>query len=305
MSVSNFLFEGSSPDPTTSYGTTAENMPRWLSEYAQGVMGRSAAVGNEPYQAYGGPRLADMTQDQNRAYELTRSNVGSYAPYLQSASRTFPQAAQEYMNPYSENVINRAGTLANRALNEKFLPSLSAKFGSRGSDVRSSAYRRAADRGVRDLTEGMQEQANAELARGYENAGTMFNQDATRMGTLGQQVQQMGLTDAAALESAGRSQQGETQKSLDLGYEDFERQRDYPRENLNWMADMMRGAPQERTVNTTQTGTADYVNPSPLQQFGSIATGIGGILQAYKSARGGRVNRYRRGGVLRRYYDGR
>lgn len=291
MSISDFLFEGRSPSSVTTYGSTTESMPRWLNEYAQGVLSRASAIGSAPYEPYGGPRLADLTPDQQRAMEMTRSNVGSYLPYLNRANQTFTGAnVQQYMNPYTENVINRAGTLAQRQLTEKFLPALSAKFGSRGSDARSSAYRRAADRGVRDMTEGLDELAASQLAAGYDRAGSMFQQDVGRFSSLADQIQRLGLGDAAALETIGRTQQGENQRSLDLAYGDFQGQRDYDRGQVEWMNSILQGIPQNRSTTTTSTAPGD-VGPSRLQQAGSITTGILGILEAIKGgkARGGRV----------------
>lgn len=304
MSINDFLFEGRSPTSVTTYGATTESMPRWLNEYAQGVLGRANAVGAAPYETYGGPRLADMTPDQQRSMEMTRSNVGSYLPYLQKAGQSFPQAAQSYMDPYRENVINRAGTLANRQLNEKFLPALAARFGSRGSDARSSAYRRAADRGVRDMTEGMDELAASQLSQGYAQAGTLFNQDATRFGNLAESSQRLGIGDAASMEAIGRSQQGENQRSLDLAYGDFQQQRDYDRGSVDWMNGVLRGIPSGRDITTSSTAPGD-VPPSRLQQAGSMATGIAGILEAIRGAKGAK-----RGGYMRRrlpprgYYHG-
>lgn len=331
-----FLFDGKPPASVTTYGTSTQEMPKWLSDYTQGLIGRANAIAAEPYQPYGGPRLADQTADTSRAYDITRGQVGQFSgtlngalglaggsiaaaqPYMQAAGRNFPQAVNEYMDPYVGNVINRSSELANRALNEKFLPSLAATFGSRGSDARSSAYRRAADRGVRDISEGLQSQAQAALSGAYQNAGTMFNADANRQGTLAQLAannnlnaaqaqgtlaqlaQQMGLTDASALESIGGSQQQQNQRSLDLAYQDFQNQRDYPRGTIDWMNSVIRGIPYGTQVSSTQTAPQGGYGPSPISQLGSLGTGLAGILAAFKKARGGRIKRYRYGGGINR-----
>lgn len=305
MSISDFLFEGRSPSSVTTYGSTTQSMPRWLNEYAQGVLGRANAIGAAPYEPYGGPRLADLTPDQQRAMELTRGNVGAYLPYLQQANRTFTgQTVNDYMNPYTENVIDRAGTLAQRQLTEKFLPALSAKFGSRGSDARSSAYRRAADRGVRDVTEGLDQLAASQLAGSYEAGRGAFQNDASRFGNLAEQVQRLGLTDAAALETIGAQQQGETQKSLDLAYSDFGQQRDFDKNQLNWMMGILSNMPNQTNTTTSSTSPGD-VPPSKAQQAIGLGTGIAGILQAIKGSRRGG---YMRNKKLRRsprtYYSG-
>jgi hypothetical protein len=318
MGVLDFLFEGKPPASVTTYGTTTENMPRWLSDYTQGLINRANAVAAEPYQQYGGPRLASPGSDVTSGYDVARGTVepaqaafqqlmqspGALAaaqPYIGQAAQTFPGQAQAYMNPYIENVVNRSTTLANRALTEKFLPALAGTFGSRGQDARSSAYRRAADRGVRDITEGLQEQAASQLASGYNTAAQTFGQDASRLAglagtvgnlsgrdladraTLAAAQQQSGLTSAAALDAIGRAQQGEEQRSLDLAYQNFAEQRDYPRSTIDWMSSVIRGMPYNSQTATTSQGPPTVMSPSPIAQIGSLATGIGGILEAFKN----------------------
>jgi hypothetical protein len=156
-----FLFDGQPPAPSTTYGSSSTELPRWYSEYTQGVLGRAAAAGTEPYQTYSGPRVAGLTSDQQAAMQLARQNVGKGQPLLDQASgiaqtagaasqQTWPGQVSNYMNPYMTNVTDRAAQLTQRALNEKLLPGLEQVFGSAGQDSRSSAYRRAADTGVRD-----------------------------------------------------------------------------------------------------------------------------------------------------------
>lgn len=336
MGALDFLFEGTPPPSVTTYGQTVEGMPKWMSDYTQGLIAKANAIGAEPYQLYGGPRIAEFTPDQLKAFEMTRSSVGqapaaiqeamnapgalaTASPYFAQAGRTFPQAVNEYMNPYTENVINRAGILANRVLNEQFLPAVESKFGAAGHDARSSAYRREVDRGVRDISEGLHSQALGALSQAYDTAAQTFGADATRLGALGQTagefagqdramtadlasaLQRAGITDAAALETVGRTQQGLDQASLDLARSDFEQQRDYPRQTIDWMSSVIRGLPAERSVTQTQTGPGDAFGPSPLAQLGSLATAGIGIYETLKdkNARGGRVRRYAHGGPLR------
>ena len=59
MSVADFLFEGKPPPAVTSYGQSVEGMPKWLSDFTQGIAARANAIAAEPYQPYGGPRIGD------------------------------------------------------------------------------------------------------------------------------------------------------------------------------------------------------------------------------------------------------
>lgn len=348
MGVLDFLFEGQPPPTQANYGQTVTDMPKWLSDYTRGIISSGAAVAGEPYQAYEGPRLAGLTPDQLRSFDITRGASGAYAPltnaasntaqgaltqvkpYFDAAAKTTPEAISEYMNPYVSNVIDYAGTLANRQLNEKFLPSVQNVFGAAGQDARSTQMRRTVDQGVRDLTEGLHEQSLGALSQAYQQAGSQFSTDASRLGQLGTNLgnlsldtartegdlatnqQNLALRDAAAVNAIGQEQQQDTQRSLDLAYQDFQNQRDYPRSGLDWLSNLIQGTPSGRATTTASTGPASSVSPSGLQQIGSVATGVAGLLDLLKkktpespttasgSARGGRVG-YRRGGLRYAY----
>lgn len=251
MGVADFLFEGSPPPATTTYGKKTENIPQWLSDYSQGLVARANAVAAEPYQAYGGPRIAGFTADTQNAFNQTRQAANAYqsplqqamnftqqagqsnpmqqanpyfsgaagltmgavapgqgglaqaAPYMQQASQTFPGAAQQYMDPYIQNVLDRSGQMATRQLNEQFLPSLQDKF-TRAGQYGSSGMLREGNRGVRDITENLQSQMAGQLSNAYQNAGSMFGADQSRLAGLGQLAGQLGGQQQGALLQAGQ-----------------------------------------------------------------------------------------------------
>jgi hypothetical protein len=232
-------------------------------------------------------------------------------PYLATAGRTFPESAASYMNPYIENVTNRAATLAGRALNERVLPALESKFGSLGQDVRSTAYRDQGFRGARDIMESLNEQNLANLASGYTTAGQQFMSDAERaaqlglgMGPLARYAQQQGLTGAAALENIGQTQQAQTQRSLDTAYQDFLAQRQYPQQQLSFMRSLLSGLPYSSSSTSSQEVMPEAVGPSGLSQLASTAANLMGLINLFKkpgSRRGGRI-RFADGGPLRLAY---
>lgn len=349
MGALDFLFEGRPPPSTTTYGTSTSDLPKWLSDYTQGLIGRANAIAGEEYQPYSGSRLASLTPDQERAFAITRQASGNYnplmssatgasqgamqqaMPYFQQAGQKFPGAVDEYMNPYIENVINRAGTLTRRTLDEQLLPSVQRMFGAAGASPRSTQMRATVDRGVRDLTEGLHGQSLAALAEGYGQAGQLFGQDMGRIGALGESVgnlglntasvqgglaqlgQELSLRDAASQAAVGETLQGDEQRSLDLAYEDFQNQRDFPRQNVDWLSEVIRGTPHGQVGSTSSTGPAEVYQPSGASQLGSLATTAAGIFDLFKRfkkpgavatpARGGQIRkRYNRGGALRYVY---
>lgn len=327
MGALDFLFEGKPPESTTTYGTTVTDMPRWLSDYTQGLIGRANAIAGEGYQGYEGQRLAGLTKDQQDSFQTIRDNAGSYVPgmqqaqgaaegamtaaqpYFDKAGKTYTgDTVGEYMNPYVGNVIDRAALETNRNLNEKFLPGVANYFGAAGSGPRSTQMRRTVDQGVRDMTEGLHSQSLAALNDAYNSGAQTFGSDASRMGQLGTNVgglsldqsrtlgglaetgQGLAFRDAAAQEAVGSQIQKDQQNSLDLAYNDFVAERDNPKNQTDWLSNVIRGTPTARSTTSTETGPAgDGVGPSPIGQLGSLATGIGGIMEMFKKARGGRV----------------
>lgn len=99
MGVMDFLFEGKAPAAVTTYGQTVENMPKWFSDYQQGLIARANAIAAEPYQTYGGPRIAGFSPDQMASQQQVRNMQGSYQPFTNAAMGMTNSAAQ--VNPYS------------------------------------------------------------------------------------------------------------------------------------------------------------------------------------------------------------
>lgn len=348
MSVLDFLFEGKPPKSVTTYGQTIENVPKWMSDYTQGLISRANAAAAEPYIPYGGPRLAGFTPAQEAAFQLTEQNVGAYkpylegatagtvdvlggpspleeaSPYLEGATKSFadPGMAEQYINPYIENVLKRQESMAGRTLEEKFLPKLQRTFAGAGQYGSRGGFGSMEDigvRGVRDIQEGLEEQRLATLGTAYGQAADIFGAErgrelqagemtgrlgtagrelglrgAEQLGGLGEATQRMGLTDVAALEGVGATQRGLDQASLDLAYKDFMEQRDLPFERLGFMSDVIRGLPHSRAVQSTDVGPAQAYQPSPLSQ----AVGAYGTYRGLTgNARGG-LARYAGGGPV-------
>jgi len=121
----------------------------------------------------------------------------------------------------------------------------------------------------------------AQLAGNLSNMGAQTDLSAAnQMGQLGQLGQTLGLRDAAALEATGTTQQNLDQRNLDMAYQDFLQQRDYPQSQLNFMSNMLRGIPNQGGYTTqSNTGPAAAYQPSGLSQ-------IAGALSLYSALQG-------------------
>jgi hypothetical protein len=336
MGVLDFLFQGQPPKAVTTYGTSTQNIPQFMSDYTLGLLNKASAVAGEPYQAYTGPRMAAFRPEQTKAFEMTGQSVGKFdpqmaqafdatkaatgydamksaQPYITQAGQSAADVVGDYMNPYTESVVNRLGDLGARQLQEKFMPAIGQQF-IRSGQYGSTGMQAATGKALRDVQESTLAQQNQALATGYGQSLGAAQADLSRYGNLGQlqgnlasqsardqlaagsqfgnlanMGQTMNLKDLAALESVGQTQQTQAQKNLDLGYQDFLEQRKYPSDQLSMLNSLIRGLPYSTASTTTGTGPASSYSASPLSQVAGTASLLS-ALSGVKFAQGGDVD---------------
>ena len=336
MGVLDFLFQGSPPPATTTYGSTVTGIPQFMSDYTLGLLNRANAVAAEPYQAYSNPRLAEFTPEQQSAFNLTQQSVGAFnqpvqtginlaqsavannnasaaaQPYLTEANQTAPGVINNYMNPYTSNVVNRLGELGARNLQENLAPGIMSNF-IRSGQYGSTGQQSAVGKALRDTQESTLAAQNQALNTGYGQGLSAAQADLARQGNLGQVAgnlasqtatnqlsaagqlgnlanvgQGVNLKDLAALEAVGQTQQQQDQKNLDLAYQDFAEQRAYPAQQLSMLNSLVRGLPYSTSTNTTGTGPASTYQASPLSQIAGAAS-LYNALSGVKAAKGGAI----------------
>lgn len=210
------------------------------------------------------------------------------------------QQAEQYMSPYMQQVTERQKEAAVRDFQEG-RPSRESEaikagaFGgyrsavqegvaqrglsNRMADIeaagRQKAYESAQGQFERDRAASMQAQAQSEQQRlaaaqyGLSGAGLGL-QGAQTMGQLEAMEQGLGMQQSEALQRQGAAQQGLQQQALDVAYQDFLNQRDYERNRINFMSNILRGTPI-----TPETASRQYSNPNPLTQIAGL--GIAGL----------------------------
>lgn len=207
--ITDFLFGGRPPASVTTYGSTMQNVPSWLSDYTQGLIARANSVAAEPYQAYQGPRVAGFSPYQTQAQTMTSENVGKWSPYtdaaqsgyqgvmggpgalsqaspyLQAGTKSYTDQVQDYMNPYVNNVIDRSTDLASRKLQEQLMPAINSNFIRAGS-YGSAGQQRAVGQALRDVTGELQSQSRAALSDAYTQGAQLQGTEAMRQLQAGQ-----------------------------------------------------------------------------------------------------------------------
>jgi hypothetical protein len=119
---------------------------------------------------------------------------------------------------------------------------------------------------------------------------------ASTLGQLGQT--QFGQEQAISAEQqkVGAIQQAQAQQGLDLAYQDFLKQRNYPYQQLAFQSDMLRGLPLSQSAQSMYTAPPSM--GSQLGGLGMSALGIYGMSGGFR-AKGGMVGKgYAEGGLM-------
>lgn len=335
MAISDFLTNGVPPKDSTFTSTTTQTvLPDWYTNYAMQVLANQQAASTTPYTTFQGPRIADFTPQQQQGFGMTGQAATAYQPglnqatqttnaaasapsglavaqpYLEQAGQTATQNIDAYMNPYTEQVVNRIGELGARNLSENLLPQVEGRyiaagqlgFGGRqpGTGTPSGMMTDTA-RALRDTQEAtLAQQAQAlqqgygqalgasqtDLARAAGLAGTAGGLASTDIGQklqtgsqqaqLGALSQQLGLAGAEAVTGVGAQQQALNQQNLDLAYSDFLRQQGYPQEQIDRMAATLGAVQGAIPQSTTQEGLV----PLGYSKPGTSGKIIGGLSAA-------------------------
>jgi hypothetical protein len=310
---------GGSPPPAQQT-VTQTSIPEYAAPYVQTMLGKSEAltdINQNPYQAYGGQRIAGFNPVQEQAFKNVQNMqtapqigagttlagtaglgaIGAGADYRNMA--TDPNATAAYMSPYMQNVVDVQK-------NEAFRDAQMRNIGSNLGSARQGTYGGARQLlGEQERNRNLQQQLGNIQATGSQNAfqaaqqaqqfGTTaglqgYNQAAQAGATLGQLGQtQFGQQQAinAAQQQVGAIQQAQAQQGLDLAYQDFLKQRNYPYQQLAFMSDMTRGIPLSQSAQ--QIYTAPPSAASQLGGLGMSALGIYGMSGGFKGAKGGPV----------------
>jgi hypothetical protein len=237
------------------------------------MLGKTEALSQTPYQAYGGERIAGFTPMQQQAFQgvtnlqpaqqlgvgtqlaglsgLQGLNAGQQ--YAQQA--TSPGSMQAYMSPFTNLALEPQLREAARrsALEGQTQQAQAVRAGAFGGSrqglieaerqrnlgqLQSDIYGRGMQTAFEQARQAQQFGADLGLrgaGLGVQAAGTLGQLGQTQFG------QQKDVIQGQL--SAGAQQQALEQQRLGQAYQDFQNQRQYPYQQLAFMSDMLRGLP--------------------------------------------------------------
>jgi len=313
---------GGNKTPKSTTQTVVSDVPEYARGYVKETLAKGMELTNQPYEAYGGNRLAGFSDLQNQSFTGAQNlgvspQIGQATDYATQSGQYSPVGQQytgsnvnQYMNPYLQGALApqlreaaTAGMMAQQQNASKAV-GMGAFGGSRGALQQS-------------LTEKNTMQNMADInARGYSDAfnqaANMFNIDqqrriqeaqfgnqarlsaAQQLGQLGQLQFNQGLSAAELQNKFGAQQQGQTQRGLDIAYDDFNREKNFDYEQIMRKSDLLRSVPSGSSSTTSMYGS----NPSTAQNL--AATGMAAYGASRLFARGGLA--YAGGGVTDEQY---
>jgi len=98
------------------------------------------------------------------------------------------------------------------------------------------------------------------------------------MGTLAQQQQNLGFGDVQNQLGIGQLGQGQNQQALDLAYQQFQEEKMYPKDQLNFLSGILSADPNQKAITTNQAISQPSFFESALGYGASaanIAAGLG------------------------------
>ena len=186
------------------------------------------------------------------------------------------------MNPYMTQVADIAAQKMRdqSAIEQQGLAAQAAQSG--GLDSTRFAIQEAERK--KNLTEGIgnlyaKAQADA-YTQGLDTAKFAQEQGlkgAIGQGTLAAQQQNLGFADVQNQLGIGQLMRDDQQRALDIAYQDFIAQREYPKSQLNFLQGIISGDPNAAATTTTEAISRPSFFEQALGYAGTAANIAGGL----------------------------
>jgi hypothetical protein len=270
-------------------------------------------------------QVAGMSAGQQDALARGNAGIGAYQPYMNMANTATnnalgqmygatnvasgamqgynPAMAEQFMNPYQQQVIdqamrniNRQGDMARQNLQGQAIKS-GAFGGSREgvqraelerglSETRNNTILSALQQGYGSAQQQAQQAFEQQQARQLQGAqltgelGKGIGALGAQYGNLGSAQQQLGQSDTTFQYGLGQAEQKQNQAELDALRASNMQTAMQPYQHLGFLSDIYKGAPSSQMSVSTMSQPA----PSPFQQLSGLALGVGSTVGGLSKA---------------------
>ena len=245
-------------------------------------------------------RMGDIASRQIRE-KLMPAMDDQFIRAGQFGSTRQQELAQRGVRDISENLTDQIGTTLAQGYNvagQQAQQDLSRRAGLAQTAGQQAQAQGALQANLGQTVGNLTGQQMQNLTSIGQASGNLASQDLQRMASMGQasgqlagtemtglgalsgvqsglaqREQALGLQGAAALEATGAQQQQQVQRNLDLAYNDFQRQTQFPREQISYLSNIVRGLPAGGGSTSGSTvGSGQSYSASPLAQLASAGT---------------------------------
>lgn len=271
----------------SSKQTIVNELPEYARPHIENVLDRVEAESNQGFQEYGGQRLADSGSiaDISDSRNMVRNIAGAGLPELQEAiggmrdisrrGQFTGQMAQDYMNPYMQQVVDRQKQGAiqdfNRMGAARNAQAVNAgAFGGSRAAVADYLAEEGLQNQLGDIDATGREAAFRDARAGFDADRQLGMQGLSQLASMGGARRAGDIQGAQLLEGIGKQQLAEQQAGLDIGYQDFLNQQNFNKDQLGFYSNIIQGIPIQPNKSV-----ANYQTYNPMQQ--ALGAGIAGL----------------------------
>ena len=267
--------------------TIVNELPEYARPFYENLMERTEAESLGQFQPYQGQRIAESGSiaDIADSRNMVRNIAGAGLPELDEAisgmrdisrrGQFTGQVAQDYMNPYMEQVVDRQKQAAIRDFNRmgaaRAADAVNAgAFGGSRQAVANYLAEEGLQQQLGDIDAAGREAAFRDARAGFDADRQVGMTGLGQLATMGGSRRAADIQGAQLLEGIGKQQLGEQQAMLDTGYQDFLAQQNFNKDQLGFLSNILQGVPVQ-----PDKSVANYQSYNPLQQ--ALGAGIAGL----------------------------
>tara|TARA_R110000744_G_scaffold46911_5_gene103554 strand:- start:24263 stop:26074 length:1812 start_codon:yes stop_codon:yes gene_type:complete len=299
------MASGSQPSPSVQTSSSSAKFPDELKPYITDILTRAKKRAEDKdaagYQQYEGARIAQFDPATIQAQEGISGMVGGSQPYYDEAQRLASQstgqfdqaAAQKYMSPYMQSVVEIEKREGERDYNQMQQAGAAQDVASGGFGGSRTGLREALQN--KSFLEQQGDIQTKGLQSAFQTAGQQFESQKAREAAganayaqLGQQVPASQMKEFQNLASVGAQKEAQAQQALDLGYSDFFGEQSHPDRVLQEYQSIIRGFPLDPSMSSESFSTK--AAPSLGSEVAGGALTAASLYNAFSNNDGGKVD---------------
>tara|TARA_R110000765_G_scaffold110186_1_gene201492 strand:+ start:4156 stop:6009 length:1854 start_codon:yes stop_codon:yes gene_type:complete len=291
---------GSPPPPPAAQAATSttSEFPDELKPYIEDILERAKTRAESRdeagFQVFPGPRLADFTPEQQAAQQgitgLVNAGLSSdptlasaktymapaFGATLASQQSFTPAAAQQFMSPYMQSVVDiqkreaeRKGSTQRQDIATQ--GAASGGFGGSRQAILESEQRRNEAQLLSDIQKTGSQSAFEQAAGQFERERARNLSGGQQFAGLAELAPRLATAELGALSGVGAQKQQQDQRATDIAYQQFLEEEQYPERVLQEYSSIIRGFPLTPNV----FGASQQSTPPP-----NLATQVAGLVGA-------------------------